>query len=174
MKTKTQTILQVMNVLTWIVFIGILIEGGATLFSFIISFFNSDAAFDLYKGLDLFPLRETDFRHYTAVVSFMVVLYGLKAYTAYLVIMIMSKINLKSPFSKTIADLIEKISFVLFEIFIISVIFNGYIKWLSESYIIEYENVNSSEFLFLAGIIYIIAQVFKKGLEIQSENELTI
>ena len=173
-KTKTETILQVMNVLTWIVFIGLLIQGGSILFSYVVGFFNPEVSGKLYPGLDFSSLKETDFRQYTAVVSFIVVLYGLKAYTAYLVIMIISKINLTSPFSKTIADLIEKISYVLFEIFIISVIFNEYSKWLDKSYIIESENVNSIEVLFLAGIIYIIAQVFKKGIEIQSDNELTI
>jgi hypothetical protein len=30
------------------------------------------------------------------------------------------------------------------------------------------------EFLFLGAIVFVIAQVFKKGVEIQSENELTI
>jgi hypothetical protein len=135
-KTKTETILQVMNVLTWIVFIGLLIQGGSILFSYVVGFFNPEVSGKLYPGLDFSSLRETDFRQYTAVVSFIVVLYGLKAYTAYLVIMIISKINLTSPFSKTIADLIEKISYVLFEIFIISVIFNEYSKWLDKSYIL--------------------------------------
>jgi hypothetical protein len=34
--------------------------------------------------------------------------------------------------------------------------------------------VVSGETLFLAGVVFVIAQIFKKGVEIQSENELTI
>ena len=30
------------------------------------------------------------------------------------------------------------------------------------------------DFLFLAGIVYVFAQMFKPGVEIQSENELTV
>ncbi len=41
--------------------------------------------------------------------------------------------------------------------------------------VIKFElDCGSSEFLFMAGIIFIIALIFKRGVEIQSENELTI
>jgi len=30
------------------------------------------------------------------------------------------------------------------------------------------------DFLFIAGIVYVFAQMFKPGVEIQSENELTV
>ena len=33
---------------------------------------------------------------------------------------------------------------------------------------------DSEAFIIMAAIIYIIAQIFKKGIEIQNENELTI
>jgi hypothetical protein len=32
----------------------------------------------------------------------------------------------------------------------------------------------TGEFLFLAGIVFVIAQIFKRGIEIQTENELTV
>jgi len=32
----------------------------------------------------------------------------------------------------------------------------------------------SSDFIFLAGVIFIFAQIIKRGIEIQSENNLTI
>ena len=32
----------------------------------------------------------------------------------------------------------------------------------------------SGDFIFLAGIVYVFSQIFKKGVEIQSENELTV
>jgi hypothetical protein len=30
------------------------------------------------------------------------------------------------------------------------------------------------EYLFIAGMIYIISQIFKRGIEIQEENNLTV
>jgi hypothetical protein len=32
----------------------------------------------------------------------------------------------------------------------------------------------AAEFLLLGGIIFMIAEVFKRGIEIQTENELTV
>ena len=33
---------------------------------------------------------------------------------------------------------------------------------------------DSQAFILMSAVIYIIAQIFKKGIEIQNENELTI
>ena len=34
--------------------------------------------------------------------------------------------------------------------------------------------VDSQAFILMAAVVYVIAVIFKKGIEIQSENELTI
>jgi hypothetical protein len=174
MKAKTETILQVMNVLTWIVFIGLCIKMGALLISFLVSFANPIAAQNLYKGLNLFPLREQSFWNYTSVVAFMMVSLGLKAYAAFLVIKIMSKMNLNNPFTMEIAMLIEKLSYIILDIWIIALVANLHNGFLQKHDLSLSENLSSGEFIFLAGVIFIIAQIFKKGIEIQSENELTI
>lgn len=32
----------------------------------------------------------------------------------------------------------------------------------------------SAEFVFMAGVVFVMSQIFKKGVEIQTENELTV
>jgi hypothetical protein len=86
----------------------------------------------------------------------------------------LSKIHLINPFKIGIAILIEKVSYVILGTWIIAMLANLYNDWLRNSGLSLQGNWNSGEFLFLAGVIYIIAQIFKKGIEIQSENELTI
>lgn len=174
MKTKTESILTAMNVLTWVVFIGLLIHAGAIIVSYSISIINPEGAKNLYMGLDLFSLRKLDFWKYSVTAFLMIALLGLKAYTAYLVIQILSKINLEHPFTMSVALLIEKVSHVIFGIWLLAMLSNAFHAWLLKSGVPIPENWISGEFIFLAGVIFIIAQIFKKGIEIQSENDLTI
>jgi len=51
---------------------------------------------------------------------------------------------------------------------------NSHIGWLAKTLPSMQENYISGEFIFLAGVVFVIAQVFKKGVEIQTENELTV
>lgn len=174
MKTKTESILTAMNVLTWVVFIGLLIHAGAIIVSYFISIINPEGAKNLYLGLDLFSLRQANFWKYSFTVLLTITLLGLKAYAAYLVILVLSKINLEHPFTMSIALLIEKVSYVILGTWVISMLANAYQEWLRQKGFPITENWISGEFIFLAGVIFIIAQIFKKGIELQSENELTI
>lgn len=174
MKTKTESILTTMNVLSWIVFIGLLIQLGATLVSYFVSIINPEMTKKLYMGLNLYAVIKLDFWQYSVIAFLMIALSALKAYTAYLVIQILSKINLQNPFTIHIALLIEKVSIVIFIIWAVSMIINAFHQWLNQNGLPFPENWISGEFIFLAGVIFIIAQVFKKGIEIQSENDLTI
>ncbi len=87
--------MKVMNIIFWIIFIGLCIKTGAILISFLVSVFvNPEAAKDLYLGLDFFEVYNIDLNHYVNVLSFIVVLTGMKAYIAYLAIRLFSKFDL--------------------------------------------------------------------------------
>lgn len=175
MKTNTVQILKVMQILAWIAFIGYAIEAGAILISFGVSCINPEGAKNLYKGLDLFDLRQFNFFDYTMSVSFMVVLSIMKSYIWYLAIKTLSKINLVNPFKMEVARTIERISYVLFGAWVIGSLANANFNWLMQKTgEISGQSNAMHEFLFMAGLIFIISQVFKRGVEIQSESELTI
>ena len=163
-----------MKIIFWIVFIGLLIQAGALLTTYSMSLFNPEISKDLYLGLDLFALQEWSTYQYTNHVSFLVAFLLIKAYIAYLVITVFSKINLNSPFSEVVSEHLSKISYVALTAGFLAIIAQGHTKWLAKSGMELSQNWGSGEFLFLAGIIFIIAQVFKKGIELQTENELTI
>ncbi|MFZ1321938.1 MAG: DUF2975 domain-containing protein [Ignavibacteria bacterium] len=173
-KTRTEVILNVMNVLAWIAFIGLLIESGAILFTYIMSCINQETSMDLYKGLDMFDLRSKDFWMYTQSVSFLIAIPAMKAYLVYLLIKIFSKIKLMNPFKMEIALTIEKISYVLFGIWIVSILSSVNSKWMLKWTGEYFGNGILNEYLFMAGLVFIISQIFKRGVELQSENELTV
>ncbi|WP_181308195.1 DUF2975 domain-containing protein [Rufibacter sp. XAAS-G3-1] len=175
METKTKLILTVLNIISWVVFIGLCMKTGAIVISFFVSLFvNPEGARDLYLGLDLHDLYSFSLRHYVGVVSLVVFLSGLKAYLAYLVVKIFSKFDYANPFNSTNAALISQISHIALGTGVLAVIASSYSKVLLKSGIALPLHWESSEFLFLAGIIFIIAQVFKRGIELQTENELTV
>ena len=178
MSKKNDAILKVLNVVSWIIFIGLCIEAGALIFNFILTLFKPIATQNIYKGLNLSEMYENKFPHFVAMMSFAVVLSVLKAYLFYLVVKIFMKLNLVKPFTVEIAKLIEKISFEAFAIAIVSIIAHEYTKRLIQSgyevsQIEKYWN-DTAAFLMMAAIIYVISQIFSKGIELQNENDLTV
>lgn len=175
MTTRTLFILKAMNVIFWVIFIGLCIKTGAILISFLVSLFvNSGGAKNLHLGLNLFDLFTFDKLHYVFIVSFIILLTGLKAYIAYLVVKIFLKFKFSSPFKTPVTSLISKISYVALGTGILAILASAYSDWLFKKGIPISQDWGSGEILFFTGVIYIIAQVFKKGTEIQTENELTV
>jgi hypothetical protein len=169
----------VMNILAWIIFIGLCIKTGAILFSYFVSLFiNEEGAKNLHLGLNLYDLKKFSFDHYSTLVSFIILSSALKAYMFYLVIEIFLKINFVNPFSSKVALLIQRMSYIALAIGIFGIAGGGYNQWLIKKGVtipgLQDYLGGAAEFLFFAGIIFFIAQVFNKGIEIQSENELTI
>jgi len=179
MKKKTHELLIVMKVLTWVVFVGLCVKTGALVISFFVSeFINPLATKNLYLGFNLSSLKEFSNVHYSAVVLQIIVLSALKAFMFYLVIKFFLRLNLMNPFSSDVALLIKKISYVAFIIGALAIIAIQYSRWLSKKGVVFTglpEFIDSgAAFLFFSGIIFIISLVFKKGIEIQTENELTV
>ena len=178
MKKNNSTILKGLHVVSWIIFIGLCIEAGALLFNFIFALVKPVATHNVYKGLDLSVLYEKEFPHFVGIMSGVVLLALLKAYLFYLVVSLFSKLNIEAPFSLAIAKIIEKISYEAFSIAIISIVANQYAeKLIQEGYEISETNVywnDTAAFLMMAAIVYVIAQIFKRGIELQAENDLTV
>jgi Protein of unknown function (DUF2975) len=173
-RTRTEQILTVMRIVAWVAFIGLLIQAGALIISYAVSGFNPDAAKNLYQGLNLFKLRQFNFYYYTMSVSFIVGLTVMKAYIAGLVIKILSKVNLTNPFTADVANRLESMSHLLLGTWVVSMLHDVHNKWLSKRIGSFDGDWNAGEFIFIAGIVFVIAQIFKRGVELQSENELTV
>jgi hypothetical protein len=178
MTKKDDFILKALNVVAWVIFIGLCVEAGALIFNFIFTLFKPIASNNIYKGLNLSELYQIHFAHYVGLMSFVLSLAILKAYLFYFVVEIFTKLNLGNPFNTEIAKLIEKIGFEAFVISIISIVAHQYTKGLIQDgfdvdTIESYWN-DSSAFMMMAAILFIISQIFKRGIELQNENDLTV
>ena len=168
-------VFQAVHVLFWIVFIGLGIETGALLTSFVATLIKGpDVIQYMYKDLNLSELQASNLVFYVNMASSMVLLSGLKAYMAYLVILILMSLKLEKPFDPSVVRRVVRISHVAMGAGFLAIFMTGYSKWLvGRGYAIPHQ-WDGGEFLFLAGIIYIIANVLQKGVELQQENELTV
>ncbi|WP_461532667.1 DUF2975 domain-containing protein [Sinomicrobium sp.] len=175
MTTTNSTVLRVMNVLFWIVFIGFCIKTVAILISFLISLFvNSEGAANLYMGYDMSELYSYSKQYYIFTVSLLLVLNGLKTYIAYCVVKFFMKFNLSKPFNHELTDLFLSISHISLGLCVLALIAALYCKWILKKGIAVPIDFDGGEILFFAGIIYILALVFKKGADLQTESDLTV
>jgi hypothetical protein len=178
MNKATTNGLKVLHVVAWILFIGLCIQAGAILVSFFVSMFvNPAGASNLYNGLNLSRLLQYDKGHYQSVVITLFFLTASKAYVFFLAIRIFMKINLVEPFSEEVGKLINNIGYTTLSIGLLSVIGSSYAKWLNkraEEEVLQGLFGESAEFLLLGVVIFMIAAVFQRGIELQKENALTI
>jgi hypothetical protein len=174
-ETSTSVVLKVMNVLFWIVFVGLCIKSGSLLTSLVVSLNNPAAVTKVYMGLNLSELLNYDRVDYILTMSLVISISIMKAIIAYLVVKISMQLNLVKPFSEKVLTYITNISYMA--------LFTGILAHLARNYtrgLMHRQNIsipiewNEGEILFFAGIIFIIAHVFKKGIELQNENELTV
>jgi len=176
MKTQSKTILEVIKYLALIGGIGFSIECGSQLISFIISFSNPEFAKKMYlANQGIFELRNLNLTYFYFTKSLVIVFAGLKAHIWYYLFDFLHKLKLKNPFTDEVATKIQNISYLLLSLWIMAEIGNGYFNYVSKHTDIDLVNhFNHGEYFFMAGIVYIIAQIFKRGVELQEENELTV
>lgn len=169
-KSKTEYLLKAMNLLAWVVCIGLLLKAGAILISFVISSTGSPtAAKDLYNGIELAAYKEFGFIHYFLIVSYKIFIIVIQAYIAFLMTRLLSDFNISQPFNSAVVQLMEKISYAILGVWLIAMIHNIHIG-LMEKTVGSATTEISGEFIILSGIVYVMAQMFKRGIEIQSEN----
>ena len=173
--TTTKTVLTIMNVLFWIVFIGLCIETGALLFNYLFSLFvNENATFKLYKTLNLNELYNRDIYQYHIIMLSYIIISGLKSYVAYKVIKLFTLLKLEHPFTNETTKFVFDISYWTLVIGIFAIVSKSNAKWVSKSIQEIPIDFNGNEILFFAGLIYIIAVIMQRGTEIQEENDLTV
>ena len=177
MKTKTETILIVSKFLALLGGIWYSILCGSQMLTLVASFINPDWAKHSYGAdLNIFSIREHDTSFYVYAMCLIIAVSALKAIIWYVVFGLLLKLKLQTPFSMEVEKKLERIAYLLFGVWIISSIFwKIYIYYLSKTTGIQLSaNQTGDEYLFIAAMIYIISQVFKRGIEIQEENQLTV
>lgn len=184
MSNKSDLLLKVLHVISWIIFVGLCIDsGGLIVNAFVCLFMNPAAAAHFWGGLNLDPLYQFDQSHFVTLVVLMIIVSLLKSILFYLTVLLFHKkqLNLSAPFNETLGKYIMNFSFLAFGIGLFSYWGNNFSNWLniaSEGLVSPSQQSSQFEgadvWLFMGVILIIFALIFKKGIEIQSDNDLTI
>jgi Protein of unknown function (DUF2975) len=178
MSKNDKFVFTVVQIVAWIIFVGLCIEAGALIVNFVFSLIKPEFVRNLYQKLDLSEMHERSkwdfFRMYGFVLSISI----LKAILFYIVIRLVSKIDLTKPFNNYVSKQITLMSYYTFSIGILSYIAKDSAEnLLRQDFVIDRLNQfwgDSQAFILMAAVIYVIAIIFKKGVEIQNENDLTV
>ncbi len=182
-KITTNQILKVLQILSWIIFIGLCIEAGGIAVNTIITLFiNPLGVENFWEGANyLSSLYTFDQGHFIVITLTMIIAAVLKAIMFYLIVKLFTdkKLNISQPFSLELRRFIFKLTYLALGIGLFSHFGLKYSAWLTKQGLTE-ANLQSLHiagadvWLFMAVIFFVIVQIVKRGIEIQSENDLTI
>jgi len=178
MSKSNNLVFKGLYIVAWIIFVGLCIEAGGLIVNFIFNIYKPEFVPNLYQKLDLSELYNSSKWVFFGIYSFILFISILKAHLFYVVIMLLSKLNLSKPFNSFVSEQITQISYYTFSIGILSYIARQTAKSL-QHHGFAIDNLNefwadSQAFILMAAVIYVIATIFKKGVEIQNENDLTV
>ena len=182
MKISTEQTLKILNVLSWIIFTGVCIEAGGWIFStFYTLVINAVNAHRSWPGLDLSSLYDYGRGYFLAEMVQISLVSLMRAVLFYMIIDILQskKLDITQPFSKNVGRFLFRMSYLSLLI--------GMFSWSGAQYTelllskgvklpdLQHLRLGGADvWLFMGVTIFVIAQIFKRGIEIQTENELTV
>jgi Protein of unknown function (DUF2975) len=165
-------------IVAWLIFVGLSIEAGGLIVNFFFSLYKPEFVQNLYQKLDLIEMYRDSRLSFFGIYSFILIISILKACLFYIVIRLMHKMDLSKPFNSFVARQISQLSYYTLSIGLLSYIARQFAKNLMHHGFVT-DNLNqfwadSQAFILMGAVIYIIATIFRKGVDIQNENDLTV
>ncbi len=178
MSKRNNLVFKGLQIVAWVIFVGLCIEAGGLIVNFIFSLFKPEFVQNLYQPLDLTEMYKDNKWAFFGIYSFILSISILKAFLFYIVIRLMHKMDLTKPFNTFVSDQILQISYYTLTIGLFSFIARQLAKNLSHhGFVTDSLNqfwADSQAFILMGAVVYIIAIIFKKGVDIQNENDLTV
>jgi Ni/Fe-hydrogenase subunit HybB-like protein len=164
--------------LAWLIFVGLSIEAGGLIVNFFFHLYNPSIVPNLYQKLDLIQMYKESKLAFFGTYSFILIISISKACLFYIVINLMHKMDRIKPFNNFVSIQISLISYFTLSIGLLSYIARHLVNNLTHHGFVP-DNINqfwvdSEAFILMGAVIYIIATIFKKGVDIQNENDLTV
>lgn len=179
---RTDLLLKGLHIISWIIFVGVCIEAGGVLTNTIYTvFFNPDFANKFWNHSDLSVLFRFNQVSFVTLTSLMSIVALLKATLFYIIIKIFhdKKLDFNNPFNATLGKYIVNIAYCAIGIGLFSKWGSDLCEWIANNQVsipsIQKLNLGGADVWFFMGfVIFIFAKIFKKGIELQTENDLTV
>jgi hypothetical protein len=182
MSIKTDYILKALQVLSWIIFVGLCIEAGGFITNiFATLMLTPEGAAKFWKEADLTALYHHNQSHYVTLASLIIIATVLKALMFYFIVKVFhnKKLNLSKPFNEVVRQFVLIIAYLALGIGLFSFWGTKFIGQLVNQGVqlpamLQLRLGGADVWLFMGVTLLVIAFMFKKGVEIQNENDLTI
>ncbi len=178
MTKREEFIWKALNIACWVIFLGFCTQTGALLFNYIFSLFRPIASHNVYMGLNLSEIYGKSIFLYTCLLSFAIFLSACKSWLFYWVIKLFRKLDIVNPFSQEMFIYISKLGYFSLSIGIVGYIAHQFAQSLThKGYEIDMIGTywkDSGAYVLMSAIIFVIAMIFNKGIQLRKENELTI
>jgi 4-amino-4-deoxy-L-arabinose transferase-like glycosyltransferase len=177
----SKTILQVLHVLSWIIFIGLCMEAGGIIFNAVYALNKPIVAAHFWNNTDLSALYAHDKGHFMVQTFLISIVAIMKALLFYLIIKLFydKKFSIEKPFSKDVTRMVFLMGWLCLGAGFFSGYASGYATFIEKQGVampdIEKLRVGGADvWIFMAVALFVVGQVLKKGIELQTENELTV
>lgn len=163
--------------IAWLIFVGLSIEAGGLIVNFFFSVFKPEFVANLYQKLDLSAVYKQSQTVFFGIYGFILSISVLKAVLFYIVIRLMHKMDLTRPFHSFVSGQILNISYLTISIGLLSYIATQIAKSIAHHGVAAELSLfwaDSRAFVLMGAVVYIIATIFKKGVALQAENDLTV
>ncbi len=180
-KITTKQILKVLQVVSWIIFIGLCVEAGGLVFNTFFTFaLNPQGAANFWEA-DLSPLYSYDRGKFLVITIIMIIVAVLKAIMFYQIVKLFvdKKLNISQPFNQELRRFLLILSYLALGVGLFSYNGSRYSGSLSREGVTlpdlqSLHLAGADVWLFMSVILFVITQIVKRGIEIQQENDLTI
>ena len=177
--TKTNNfVFKALYIIAWLIFVGLSIEAGGLVVNFFFHLYRPDFVPNLYQKLDLREMLMQSKASFFGIYSLILSVALLKAYLFYIVIRLMHRMDLAKPFDLFVSRQILQISYYTLSIGLLSYTTRHFAKNLQQHGLftdgLHQFWEDSQAFILMGAVIHIIAAIFKRGVEIQHENDLTV
>ena len=177
----TKQILTLLKILSWIIFLGLCVEAGGIIFNSAYALYKPVVATYFWNGANLSDLYAHDKGHFITQTVLMSIAAVMKALIFYLIVKLFydKKFSIAKPFNPDVTGIVFKISYCCLGAGIFSLWGARYASWIKDQGVqmpdIEYLRIGGGDvWLFMAVVLMVIGQVFKKGTELQTESDLTV
>ncbi len=181
-KITAAQMLKILYIISWIIFFGLCIEACGIIFNaFATLVLNPEVAKRFWQEIDLSNLYQYDPGHFFATTTIISIVAVLKAILFYLIVRILhdKKLNMLQPFNVEVSRFISNASYLTLGIGLFSWWGVNYSEWMIVKGVnmpgIQHLHLGGADvWLFMGITLLVIAQIFKRGIEIQAENDLTV
>jgi hypothetical protein len=181
MSLKKNYLLKGLNLISWIIFIGVSIDAGGMVFNSLYSIFiNSKISSHFWGYIDLSSLYQFNKVSYITLITLMSLVTILKAILFYIILKIFhNKVDLSNPFNEVLGKHIKSIAYCSLSIGLFSMWGGDLLDWsISQNILmpsIQKLKLSGDDVWFLMGfVVMVFALIFEKGIQLKNENDLTV